>query len=202
MITRNSEDLGYCFDAVIAEIQSSLKQVQILNKKSKVISTNIPKSSTKNRRKASVNAKTSVCSSECDDYLEKETFDDIHRLVDEATALKKFSSIIDSAISNTRKNLFNFNIDIFRKQIGKLPEKQSKPLTAKNLFTDVTLDFLSDGKNPQEESYCFCNFSAYGRMVSCDNRFCRVKWFHFNCVGLKEEPKCLWFCSKACLEMS
>ncbi|CAH2052822.1 unnamed protein product [Thlaspi arvense] len=35
----------------------------------------------------------------------------------------------------------------------------------------------------------------YGEMIACDNNECKIEWFHFGCVGLKEQPKGKWYCS-------
>ena len=43
-------------------------------------------------------------------------------------------------------------------------------------------------------TYCLCEDEEYGKMVACDNTFCGVKWFHFDCVGLTTEPKGEWLC--------
>ncbi|KAK8962364.1 PHD finger protein ING1 [Platanthera guangdongensis] len=31
-------------------------------------------------------------------------------------------------------------------------------------------------------------------MVACDNLDFKNEWFHFGCIGLKEQPKGKWFC--------
>ncbi|XP_061348419.1 PHD finger protein ING1 [Gastrolobium bilobum] len=49
--------------------------------------------------------------------------------------------------------------------------------------------------DPNEPTYCFCNQVSYGEMVACDNPSCKIEWFHFGCVGLKEQPKGKWYCS-------
>ncbi|XP_030975244.1 PHD finger protein ING1 isoform X3 [Quercus lobata] len=49
--------------------------------------------------------------------------------------------------------------------------------------------------DPNEPTYCFCNQVSYGEMVACDNNDCKIEWFHFGCVGLKEQPKGKWYCS-------
>lgn len=48
--------------------------------------------------------------------------------------------------------------------------------------------------DPNEPTYCFCNQVSFGEMVACDNPDCRIEWFHFGCVGLKEKPKGKWYC--------
>ncbi|KAK9159918.1 hypothetical protein Syun_006259 [Stephania yunnanensis] len=48
--------------------------------------------------------------------------------------------------------------------------------------------------DPNEPTYCTCNQVSYGEMVACDNANCKIEWFHFGCVGLKEKPKGKWYC--------
>lgn len=65
-------------------------------------------------------------------------------------------------------------------------------------WEDVTYQEL-DGKIGQiEPIYCFCNYISYGNMIKCDNPNCEREWFHFHCVGLKNQPKGKWFCSERC----
>ncbi|GMP77709.1 hypothetical protein CsSME_00033887 [Camellia sinensis var. sinensis] len=59
--------------------------------------------------------------------------------------------------------------------------------------TSMDLDLPVD---PNEPTYCFCNQVSYGEMVACDNPDCKIEWFHFGCVGLKEQPKGKWYCSE------
>ncbi|KAK6255084.1 hypothetical protein QUC31_016774 [Theobroma cacao] len=58
--------------------------------------------------------------------------------------------------------------------------------------TGMELDLPVD---PNEPTYCLCNQVSYGEMVACDNPDCKIEWFHFGCVGLKEQPKGKWYCS-------
>ncbi|BAT96195.1 hypothetical protein VIGAN_08309200 [Vigna angularis var. angularis] len=58
--------------------------------------------------------------------------------------------------------------------------------------TGMDLDLPVD---PNEPTYCICNQVSYGAMVACDNPNCKIEWFHFGCVGLKEQPKGKWYCS-------
>ncbi|CAH9121904.1 unnamed protein product [Cuscuta epithymum] len=50
--------------------------------------------------------------------------------------------------------------------------------------------------DPNEPTYCFCNQVSYGEMVACDNPNCKIEWFHYGCVALKEQPKGKWYCSE------
>jgi len=40
---------------------------------------------------------------------------------------------------------------------------------------------------------------SFGEMVACDNADCNIEWFHYECVGLKRQPKGRWFCPE-CVE--
>jgi hypothetical protein len=35
---------------------------------------------------------------------------------------------------------------------------------------------------------------SFGQMIACENPDCQIEWYHFECVGLKEEPVDPWFC--------
>lgn len=48
--------------------------------------------------------------------------------------------------------------------------------------------------DPNEPTYCFCKQVSFGEMVACDNPDCKIEWFHYGCVGLKEQPKGKWYC--------
>jgi hypothetical protein len=50
--------------------------------------------------------------------------------------------------------------------------------------------------DPNEPLYCFCRRVSYGNMVGCDNDDCKYEWFHFDCVGLSEQPQGKWYCKE------
>ncbi|XP_035546114.1 uncharacterized protein LOC118348476 [Juglans regia] len=56
-------------------------------------------------------------------------------------------------------------------------------------FSGMGLDLPLD---PNEPTDCLCNQVSYGEMVACDNPNCKIEWFHFGCVGLKEQLKGKW----------
>lgn len=51
-------------------------------------------------------------------------------------------------------------------------------------------------KQASDKRYCLCKKDSYGKMVLCDNKLCKIGWFHFDCVNLKAKPKGKWFCNK------
>ncbi|KAG2435843.1 hypothetical protein HXX76_007038 [Chlamydomonas incerta] len=61
---------------------------------------------------------------------------------------------------------------------------------------DETTTAAAGGLPPieNEPAYCICNKPSAGQMVGCDNPECTIEWFHFECVGLTEEPKGKWYC--------
>ena len=48
--------------------------------------------------------------------------------------------------------------------------------------------------DPNEPRYCYCRQVSHGQMVCCDDDDCEREWFHFQCVGLTQEPVGIWFC--------
>lgn len=63
---------------------------------------------------------------------------------------------------------------------------------------NVELDLPVD---PNEPTYCYCGQVSYGEMIACDNPECKIEWFHFDCVGIKERPKGKWYCSDCAVVM-
>ena len=56
--------------------------------------------------------------------------------------------------------------------------------------------------DPNEPLYCICRRVYFGRMIGCENNDCKYEWFHFDCIGLTEEPDpdIPWYC-KECLSL-
>jgi hypothetical protein len=48
--------------------------------------------------------------------------------------------------------------------------------------------------DPNEPVYCNCRRVSFGQMVGCDNDDCKYEWFHFECVGLTDQPQGKWYC--------
>ncbi|KAF5094869.1 hypothetical protein D0Z00_003369 [Geotrichum galactomycetum] len=59
------------------------------------------------------------------------------------------------------------------------------------------------GAEGEDEIYCICRQVSFGNMVGCDNPDCKIEWFHYGCVGLKEppDPKSSWYCPDCTREM-
>ena len=51
--------------------------------------------------------------------------------------------------------------------------------------------------DPNEPLYCICRRVSFGEMVACDNEDCPIEWFHYECVGFKDNKiPILWRCPK------
>ncbi|XAR48889.1 hypothetical protein NMG60_11031865 [Bertholletia excelsa] len=72
---------------------------------------------------------------------------------------------------------------------------KNRLMTVSAAVTPTSLD-LDLPVDPNEPTYCFCNQVSYGEMVACDNPDCKIEWFHYGCVGLREQPKGKWYCSE------
>ena len=101
------------------------------------------------------------------------------------------------------QNLKKLNEKTNLKEILMLNKKYTKELLAlsdykKEILED--LDYIIKTKYIEkidiilEENNisCFCGKPNYGKMIECEKCF---KWFHYNCVGIKEnyEPN-TWYC--------
>jgi hypothetical protein len=45
-----------------------------------------------------------------------------------------------------------------------------------------------------EDVFCYCQMITDGEMIACDNKRCKIEWFHLECVNLKKAPKGAWYC--------
>ncbi|ODQ80128.1 hypothetical protein BABINDRAFT_17989, partial [Babjeviella inositovora NRRL Y-12698] len=83
-----------------------------------------------------------------------------------------------------------------RQKTEELEEKKVLPTSSlAHLHLEMPLHMGEAGED--ETIYCFCRQVSYGNMIGCDNDDCRFEWFHWDCVGLKEQPKegAVWYCS-------
>ncbi|PWZ07979.1 PHD finger protein ING1 [Zea mays] len=72
---------------------------------------------------------------------------------------------------------------------AKVPTEQPVPVPVPLPPIDLELPV-----DPNEPTYCLCNQVSYGEMVACDNPNCKIEWYHYGCVGVKEQPKGKWYC--------
>ena len=58
--------------------------------------------------------------------------------------------------------------------------------TLDKFFVKVIFPCILRGKTTEEESnveeadtFCYCRKDEFGQMVACDNKACKIEWFHF-----------------------
>lgn len=76
-------------------------------------------------------------------------------------------------------------------KIGILPEIVGK------LYTRPSLPSTLVAPSPDDDSaeWCICQrYIEDSTLVGCDNDDCKVKWFHLQCLRLKNPPKGRWLC--------
>ncbi|XP_057472295.1 PHD finger protein ING1 isoform X2 [Actinidia eriantha] len=124
-----------------------------------------------------------------DQYLKK--FDEeLRRERESAAAAGSAAQNLDSNVKSGRGS-----------ERGRGGRKKSRETTstaaaaATSAGNPISMD-LDLPVDPNEPTYCFCNQVSYGEMVACDNPDCKIEWFHYGCVGLKEQPKGKWYCSE------
>mmetsp|Transcript_13788 Transcript_13788/g.20487 ORF Transcript_13788/g.20487 Transcript_13788/m.20487 type:complete len:117 (+) Transcript_13788:354-704(+) len=77
-------------------------------------------------------------------------------------------------------------------------ESASRARTVSNESIADATDNVKEGNESaddcsHETTYCICRLPASGSMIACDNPKCDIEWFHFACLGIKDEPE-TWFC--------
>lgn len=105
---------------------------------------------------------------------------------------KKLNNILNKKIENTKKmidftnkiiNEFRLLVELHEIPISlELPQISNTPNVIKT----------EDGGGV----YCECRSNAQGDMILCDSVKCKIKWFHFKCVGITAAPKGSWYCSE------
>ena len=66
-------------------------------------------------------------------------------------------------------------------------------------YIKIILPRVLVGSNKMKASetidvYCYCRKREFGNMIGCDGSACKIKWFHFKCVGINTPPERPWFC--------
>lgn len=123
-----------------------------------------------------------------DQYLKK---------LDEELRRERDTAVVTGDPATTVEN----NVKSGRSGEGKGGRKKTRLATAAAATATAAAGATPSGMDldlpvdPNEPTYCFCNQVSYGEMVACDNPNCKIEWFHYGCVGLKEQPKGKWFCA-------
>ena len=143
-------------------------------------------------------------------YIFNQNSDEIYNLENHINSKrrskgKKLLNTIDLSPNSISKKNKNKNIKLLKNKRKKSNEnianneQQNNFLNNKEYgWEDITYKELDGKIGPKEPVYCYCNYISYGNMIKCDNPSCKREWFHFHCVGLKNQPKGKWFCSEKC----
>ncbi|CAI2179074.1 380_t:CDS:2, partial [Funneliformis geosporum] len=73
-------------------------------------------------------------------------------------------------------------------------ERLDDELARNNINLDRDDDFSDMEFDPNEPLYCFCRRQEFGNMIQCDHPRCENAWYHWDCVGLTQQPSGQWFC--------
>jgi hypothetical protein len=122
----------------------------------------------------------------------------------------------DMIASSTQNRLFNYDSATFDEIffLGHNPTTenlQQLPSSSSGCFSSTalkeTISQLSDGSSSSisgdstsssyvstakyDGSFCICGRGFVGNMIACEMTGCEVEWFHFECVGLTKEVRCI-----------
>ena len=115
---------------------------------------------------------------------------------------------VDQHIQKLDKDLNSFDIDMASGKFDSVrgSKNQKKPRTHSNEHKqsrepEKKLPGIETMPvDPDESRYCYCGQVSFGEMIACDNDFCDLEWFHYDCVGLSSPPKGKWYC-RECLTL-
>ena len=65
--------------------------------------------------------------------------------------------------------------------------------------TDVVPEYhVYDNSEILTENYCFCRETDQegGIYVECSELACKLKWYHLDCLSMKNIPKGVWKCPR------
>lgn len=76
-----------------------------------------------------------------------------------------------------------------------LPRSQADGAGDKRRGTHASSDEDDDEEGEEDNAlYCLCQRASFGEMIGCDNDNCEFQWFHYGCVGIREQPLGEWLC--------
>ncbi|KAH0867940.1 hypothetical protein HID58_074962 [Brassica napus] len=77
-------------------------------------------------------------------------------------------------------------LDQYMKKSNEQMRREKENASASNLENSGEAGKAGEGRRGGRKNY--------GEMIACDNNECKIEWFHFGCVGLKDQPKGKWYC--------
>ena len=76
-----------------------------------------------------------------------------------------------------------------------LPELLGKWYSRLPVTTSCSKESLATSQqSPPDSTWCFFQSGESGKMIACDNKDCKIIWFHVDCLKIKRTPKGTWFC--------
>ncbi|TBU13405.1 ING1 PHD finger-like protein [Hamiltosporidium tvaerminnensis] len=74
-------------------------------------------------------------------------------------------------------------------------ENDNLPTLQQNISSVIKAGTFQNSDKNKKKKYCTCKMPSYGDMICCDSLECKIKWFHFECVGIVTAPKSKWYCN-------
>ena len=75
-----------------------------------------------------------------------------------------------------------------------MPELLGKWFTREQTALVPLFDSTMNDDNDDDGTWCYCRQIKGGNMVGCENKCCKIKWFHMECLMMTEPPKGKWLC--------
>ena len=104
--------------------------------------------------------------------------------------------------TNAREINTTLSVTISQQDYSQQKKQKNKKNSSRSeqIAFQIPVQHANDFIDPNEPVYCFCRQVSFGRMIGCESDTCKYEWFHFECVGLKEEPD-VWYCSECQAEL-
>jgi hypothetical protein len=110
--------------------------------------------------------------------------------------------MVDNRIRQLDLDLRRFEQELatdpkFKESLDKLRGDSSAKVGSGRKKKATNVADLDVEVDPNEPLYCICRRVSFGEMVACDNEDCPIEWFHYECVGFKDNKiPSLWRCPK------
>ncbi|KAK9245388.1 hypothetical protein V1506DRAFT_538425 [Lipomyces tetrasporus] len=100
-------------------------------------------------------------------------------------------------ISSQKPSVSKKSKDIRRaiiQELHKRKEEKEQHSLKRKAQTEPIQEEKPNKRKINEKTYCICDDVSYGNMIACDNKNCKIEWYHLGCVNLKRPPKGEWIC--------
>merc|ERR1712228_782667 len=80
------------------------------------------------------------------------------------------------------------------KEIKSQRDELEYKIQATSLQNDNNVNNWMQKELPNEDAImCSCKKQSSGKVIKCDNSECKIQWFHWKCVGVKQQ-RVEWYC--------